>query len=221
VNAEQAEFQHASLISTDLSDAWLQRAGFDDAILIQSVLDRSECTGASFKNVDMVGASCRSARLAGCCFLDARLIEADLQDADLSRAIISDVEVCCLAHAALAGADFERACVIDSDLHDADAHDANFTGADLRGVDLRGANLRGIEISGANLAGADLSRAAVDRPDWLTALAQLSPAPRDVHALQETWRVDAPATADGSDPQYLLVRHGSRRTEEETAAIPV
>jgi uncharacterized protein YjbI with pentapeptide repeats len=112
-----------------------------------------DCTGCSFRGLDLhgadlhgiriVGSSLRDAKLAGANLRDARLIGVSAHGADLSRTELggADLTGASLRDAHLSGATIADA-ILCTENRDADADGQRTACADLRGVDLHGLDLR-------------------------------------------------------------------------------
>ena len=115
-----------------------------------------DCTGCSFKGLDLhdadlrgsrlIGASLNDAKLAGARLNDARLVGVSARDADLSRTDLRGANLigASLRNARLSGATIGDAvlCAENHGSYYRDGTEPRTICADLRGVDLHGVDLR-------------------------------------------------------------------------------
>ena len=131
------------LIGMDLRDAYLYRADFGGANLIDINLSGANLTGANLYKANLNLVDLRKADLSG-----ANISETNIQETNLSE---TD----------LRGADLRWSTLINVNLRG-----ANLRGADLRMTDLNGADLRGADLSWANLSWVDLRGANLFRTNF-------------------------------------------------------
>jgi uncharacterized protein YjbI with pentapeptide repeats len=134
-----------------LSEANLQRANLERAVLTGARLQRTDLQRANLRGADLQRASLQRANLQ-----EAELFEANLEGAELCEANLQTVN---LFLANLRGGDLQRAMLQRGLLKEADLQGANLQGVNLQGANLQGANLQGVDLRRACLREANLVQA--------------------------------------------------------------
>lgn len=160
---------------TDLSQAELKQANFQEANLSRVLLNKSDLSRANLKKANLasarlIGANLSSAQLVGADLRNAVLENASLTGADLGEAKLNEAELfgARLGRAIAIGAFLSHANLTKTDWLGADLSGAyldhtNLSSANLSATRLTGAVLRGANLSNANLSNADLSLADLQR----------------------------------------------------------
>lgn len=147
------KLRRADLTEIDLSESHLgPETAFDDSRMTRAKLDRI-CGTASFRGVDVSGAS----------FVAASIYQADWTDADLTA--------CDFANANVSGNDFSRANVRDwtavaADLSECDLEYRDLGRPDFRRAKFQRAYLTGSRMTGGDLSEADFGEAGLAEVEW-------------------------------------------------------
>jgi HEAT repeat protein/uncharacterized protein YjbI with pentapeptide repeats len=134
LNAARVRLDGTYLANSDLRDAWLREASFQQAnltgaLLTQAILEGSNFSGAVLKEAELVGANLKNVNFSGANLFRAALDGANLEGANFKYAQLPKVT---MRGGSSGGADFEEA----------DLTDAEFEGVDFSSIDSKSVNLQ-------------------------------------------------------------------------------
>lgn len=141
-------FKGCDLSTVDLSGCNLTHCDLSNSLLFKTDFSGAELYGADLSNADATGAN-----FDHCNLTDAKMIRTGLGHGHFHHTNMFNVD---LTEAALSGAYFRESDLRSTNLKDArlrgtKLHDTDFTGADLTGADLTDADVTGAEFREANL----------------------------------------------------------------------
>lgn len=148
---EGIDFTNADLRYTQLVDANIGEAYFDDADLKRTWFMSAIGSGAHFKHSRSWGADFSHSKLNDCNFWNADFHHANLEYAVLERGFFQD--------ATLYGANFSNAVLVEAELLRANLIKASLLHTDLRDANLEKANLYETHLVGTTITGASFKKA--------------------------------------------------------------
>ena len=169
VLAENARWQHASVLDVQLAEWRLDNANLEQCAFIRADAEALDFSAVTFSQCNffrskLARSKIRSAR--GCIFAEGYLEEADLVEAHLEGALFAKANAprIRLARAHIDRAMFPEANLVEADIAGASARESVWIGADLsrahlEGIDAFRASFRHARFSGAWLDGARLVEA--------------------------------------------------------------
>ena len=171
VAAENAAWQSATAVGTDLSVWSLEGAAFERCMFVEAVADGLDLSSVRFERCNLYKGHFREARIRhapGSIFAECDCAAADFAGAELTGALFSKVsapgarfagailENAMFPEATLVGADFSGATAVQSVWTDADLTDAGFERVDAYRSTFRNAVLKDARVGGARLVETDL-----------------------------------------------------------------
>jgi uncharacterized protein YjbI with pentapeptide repeats len=184
-NLSRANLQGVNMTYLNLGEVNLEEANLERAILLDIRLGGANLTLANLRNTDLRRAFLfrtilQSADLTGADLTGANLQESDLTGADLTNARVDGVSWlgCVLDNPSVLPAkealiwqihNTESCNLAGTDFSKADLRQTNLQGLDLSGKNFSKANLLNANLTGSNLAGADLSGAMLAKANFTNA----------------------------------------------------
>ena len=162
-DARGVDFTQTTLVSADLSEAWLEGAKFRGVNLERCSLARAQAKKADFKGADLHEATLMAGQFNEADFSHAVMAKVNLREVQAVSAVFNGAQ---LTKSAFRGANMTGAIFTKADLTNCDCRDATFDHAEFNQAELKGTSFRGSSLHEVAFTRADFSEAGDVDPTY-------------------------------------------------------